>query len=115
MNNGETIPEETIEALARGLHKETSAYGFKQVDYLRFVNTFLDVSMMNGLNNHGNKLDGEKQRQKTFNFEHVGLKSLKLPLAGDRVTIRRFDPEKDQADFERWIRDVEGRLSCFPV
>ena len=111
MNKGIAIPEKTMEALARSFYKEASAYGFKQADYLRFVNTFLDVSMMNGLNGHGNGHTSEKKLPRTsLNIlERVGLKRLKLPLAGNQVRIRQFHPENDRADFERWIKDEEGR------
>jgi len=39
------IPETTLETLARNFFKETSAYGFRQVDYVRFVNYILDRAM----------------------------------------------------------------------
>ena len=51
MNASETsIPKATIEAVARNLFKQTHLYGFRQVDYLRFVNLLLDMTMKNGNN-----------------------------------------------------------------
>lgn len=109
MNNNEPIPDETMETLARSFYKEASDYGFKQADYLRFVNTFLDVAMKNGLNGEGNEYSGKKKISETLNLQRIGLKRLKMPLVGSHVRIRLFNPELDQADFERWINDEEGR------
>ncbi len=45
------IPRETIEAIARSLHKETIYYGFKRIDHIRFVNFFLDLCIDSKNNN----------------------------------------------------------------
>ena len=44
-NEMNEIPKTTLETLARNFFKEASAYGFKQVDYVRFVNYILDKAM----------------------------------------------------------------------
>ena len=47
-STGHEIPEVTIETLSRSFYKEASRYGFGQIDYVRFVNCLLDLSMQNG-------------------------------------------------------------------
>jgi hypothetical protein len=41
----EKIPQVTLDLVARSFFKEMKKYGFKQVDYLRFVNVVLELSM----------------------------------------------------------------------
>jgi len=41
----ETIPQVTLETVARSFFKETVNYGFQQLDYVRFVNLLLDLSL----------------------------------------------------------------------
>ncbi|MDZ7722114.1 MAG: hypothetical protein U5R06_04615 [candidate division KSB1 bacterium] len=40
-----SIPGRTLEILVRGFYKESEKYGFKKVDYIRFVNQLLDIAM----------------------------------------------------------------------
>jgi len=94
-----SIPEETIEAVARSLFKETFHYGFKQVDYLRFVNLLLDMSMKNG--NGDNK-------SKDAPVYKLG-ENLKLPLIGKRLIIREFNDKTDHKLLEKWLADKDGR------
>ncbi len=46
--SSDSIPNATLEAIARSFYRETIRYGFRQVDYLRFVNFLLDLSLKNG-------------------------------------------------------------------
>lgn len=96
-----SIPNETIEAVARSFFKETYRYGFNQVDYLKFVNRLLDMSLKNG-----------KQRQVTlipeYNYSDR-LPKAGLPIVSDRVIIRKFDDSQDRALVEKWIEDQDGR------
>ena len=94
------IPEETIEAIARSFFKETSSYGFGQVDYLKFVNQILDMSMRNGQRN----LPAKKE----IVFHNVPTPK-GFPLEGERVKIREFSEKKDRELFKKWIRDENGR------
>lgn len=96
------IPSTTIEAIARSLFKETRRYGFKQVDYLRFVNVLLDMSMKN---------DQSMERKNTADSAIVYDPSQKaiLPLSGERVKVREFGEREDRNLFEKWITDKDGR------
>ena len=88
------IPETTLETLARNFFKETSAYGFKQVDYVRFVNYILDRAM--GHKDKGSVKDDEADdtgKKKTDKFK--ASQPLSLPLVGERVKIRAFDLKPD--------------------
>lgn len=96
----QSIPNVTIEAIARSLYKETIRYGFKQVDYLRFVNILLDMSMKN--NNYVGDVE-----EKTVVYNRN--KKLALPLVGERIKIRDFVENTDRKLFEKWITDSEGR------
>ena len=95
-----TIPEETIEAIARTFFKETVHYGFRQVDYLRFVNQVLDMSMKNGQAG----LPAERTHA-----DYTSPAAMTMPLCGEGVMIRPFDPSGDRATYDRWIKDENGR------
>lgn len=41
----ERIPQTALNVLVRSFFKETVKYGFQQLDYLRFVNLLLDMSI----------------------------------------------------------------------
>lgn len=92
------IPEATIEAVARSLYRETNHYGFKQVDYLRFVNLLLDMS----LKTDENKLNLLSE----IKYDN---EILKIPLIGDRVDIRHFDKKNDIELLDKWVDDNKGR------
>jgi RimJ/RimL family protein N-acetyltransferase len=96
----QSIPNATIEAIARSLFKETIQYGFKQVDYLRFVNVLLDMSMKNSSYPGKNEENCDDHNQK---------QSSALPLLGERIKIRKFMEDADRQLFEKWIDDTEGR------
>lgn len=97
------IPDATIETFARSFFKESSGYGFKQVDYLRFVNSLLDIAMHNK--------NGVKKREiikdDLFADEDV---SMRMPLCGKRLFIRKPAPLDDKTLFEKWIAEKNGRF-----
>ena len=95
-----SIPEETIEAIARSFFKETVHYGFRQVDYLRFVNQVLDMSMKNGQTG---------LPAVSTHADYTSAVEMKMPLSGEGIMIRPFDPSGDRATYDRWIRDENGR------
>jgi RimJ/RimL family protein N-acetyltransferase len=97
----EEIPQATIEMLARSFFRESSSYGFNQLDYLRFVNLLLDYAMKNQKKT--------KARQEPKN-ESKGSKPISLPLKGDRIIIRDLDASADRPVFEKWLEDEYGRL-----
>jgi hypothetical protein len=41
------LPTDTLELLARTFFKDAGSYGFTQLDYVRFVNALLDLSIRN--------------------------------------------------------------------
>jgi RimJ/RimL family protein N-acetyltransferase len=102
------IPETTLEILARNFFKESSAYGFKQVDYIRFVNYILDRAM-------GHRDEVVRQKEETSDREDKKRKTAKadqpisLPIEGGRIKIRAFDRKRDRALFEKWMSDEYGR------
>ena len=82
--NESTIPDKTLEALARSFFKESVNYGFKKVDYLRFVNTLLDMAMKNSKSLETNGHHVEK-------VEYDDPPAAEgLPLQTERLTIRGF-------------------------
>jgi len=97
------IPQNTIETLVRSFFKESSAYGFQQLDYIRFVNMLLDMSMsFSGAAQQENNVTPGKPR-------HIsGAKNNNLPLAGKGVIIRKFEPERDTATVNGWLTDKQG-------
>ena len=105
-NSTETshIPETTIETIARSFYKESYGYGFKQVDYLKFVNNLLDIAMK-----HRN--GGSEQPQ--VNTPVVDMVSsdeeMRFPLCGSRLFIRRAAPLDDKPLFKKWLDDEYGR------
>ena len=95
------ITDRTIEAMARGFYKEAASYGFKQVDYVKFANVLLDLSMRQ------NGKGGESVISQTVRHRPARLMAT-LPLVGDRVKIRAF--EKTDLDLvRRWLEDPHGR------
>jgi RimJ/RimL family protein N-acetyltransferase len=95
-----TIPSATIEALARGLFRETVRYGFKQVDYLRFVNVLLDMSMKNGY-------QAEIPQNIALNYDPQ--KKMGLPLIGAAIQVREFVEKNDIQILKKWLAEKEGK------
>ncbi len=117
-DSGTPIPTETLEAIARSFFKETVAYGFRQVDYLRFVNLILDVSMKNG-DRGGRGASGALPGAAAAKAGAAGPDARlgaagaevghAAPLVGQDVEIRAFGAAGDRALFERWMTDSRGR------
>jgi RimJ/RimL family protein N-acetyltransferase len=100
--NESVIPDKTLETLARGFFKESLDYGFKKIDYLRFVNALLDIAMKNSRALEGNSHSAEAAP--AFNVEGCG----DLPLEGERVIIRNCTPH-DCKLLKQWVEDEAGR------
>ncbi len=90
----EAIPSATIEAVARSLFKETAQYGFRQVDYLRFVNILLDLSMKNGY---------QPPMTGSAPVVYSTDASISFPLTGKNIRIRQFQKASDLPTLERWL------------
>jgi len=95
-----SIPNATIEVMVRSLFKETNRYGFRQVDYLRFVNMLLDISMKNGR---------DPQRPAPGSHAYDAAKQSDLPLIGEQTKVRRLVEADDKALLQQWLVDDEGR------
>lgn len=100
--NESTIPDKTLEALARGFFKESVNYGFKKIDYLRFVNVLLDMAMTNSktLEENGHVVD----LVQFDDNDHVDG----LPLTSERLNIRGYK-SKDKKLLHDWLKDADGR------
>lgn len=101
------IPDNTIETLARSFYKESSTYGFKQADYLRFFNFLFDIAMRKDVDTKS-KLQ-EKPKTLNFDFNNPNPKIESLPLIGERVKIRAFEINEDKPLFKTWLADEYGR------
>lgn len=100
----QSIPELTVETLARSFYKEAAGYGFQQVDYIRFVNLLLDCSMANNISVQQFTKNVEDDQQPVSM-----LPSKKLPIRSERLIIRNYNPEEDLDLFKRWLSDESGR------
>lgn len=100
------IPTAMLEALSRNFCREAVGYGFKQIDFIRYVNLLLDASMKPGrpaaIEPPADDLPAappapSRKRAKT------------LPLAGVEVGIRSFDQQVDLPLLEQWVQEANGR------
>lgn len=106
--SGKGLPEQTIETLARNIFKETTNYGFGQVDYIRFVNTFLDISMKYSRTTKQNSQQkNEKKRTSDSYFQE--LSPIQLPFTGEKIKIRTFEMSQDIDFFKKWLTDEFGQ------
>ena len=100
--NDSTIPDQSLEAITRGFFKESVDYGFKKVDYLRFVNALLDMTMKNSKTLEGNG----RHVDDVIVSEELHLQ--RFPLQGERLDIRAFNG-KDKKLLQKWLEDEDGR------
>ncbi len=96
------IPHTTIEAIARSLYKETMHYGFKQVDYIKFINLLLDLSLKNN--------DNRQIQNNTKQTIKNKFKELKLPIITDKLKIREYDDKHDLHHLNKWISEKKNQL-----
>lgn len=100
MNEKSSIPQATLETVARSLYRETLSYGFRQVDYVRFVNCILDCAMQNRTGEPClRKPDRPVIRKETVE---------RMPIQSERILIRPIR-RKDLKLIEHWLEDPEGR------
>ncbi len=100
--NESSIPDKTLEALARSFFRDSVNYGFKKIDYLRFVNVLLDMAMTNSktLEENGHHVDSV---QVDTHAEIDGL-----PLVSERLRIRGYK-SRDKKTLQKWLADDDGR------
>jgi RimJ/RimL family protein N-acetyltransferase len=100
MTEKPNIPQVTLETVAKSLYKETLSYGFRQVDYVRFVNCILDCAMQN-------QADRSCERQSSpLTIPKGSVKQ--MPVESDQIVIRPLC-RKDLNLIARWLEDSEGR------
>ncbi len=101
------IPDITIEAVCRAFYKESTSYGFAQLDYVKFVNRLLDMAMTrDGPKEQAQTVDGEGDRP--VDWSATG-QPVQLPVHGEQVVVRKFEAEQDLPLFDRWLADELGR------
>jgi RimJ/RimL family protein N-acetyltransferase len=83
-------------------------YGFTQIDYVRFVNMLLDLSMESS--ERESNIQDEEARAGLDYEDESGQHFNQLPIEGKRIRIRKLDPVKDVAILKEWLRDKSGRL-----
>jgi len=101
------ISDVTIETLSRNFYKETAQYGFGPLDYVRFVNQLLDLSMAKEREETRAVAPAPEPVDPVVPMPTIDAGS--LPLRGERVIVREFDREQDFPIFERWLADEAGR------
>jgi RimJ/RimL family protein N-acetyltransferase len=99
------IPDVTIGTLSRSFFREAARYGFRQVDYVRFVNCLLDLAMKNG-----ESVAPTDRRPPSDEAEGApGIGGTDLPVQGARVSVRALDPNVDIPLLDRWVADRVGK------
>jgi diamine N-acetyltransferase len=97
------IPQKTVETVARSIFREASDYGFGPVDFIRLINELMDLC---------------KDTSEAADRPHALVASVprhafdpatRLPVRGDSVTIRDFEPDADTSLLEAWLPDEYGR------
>ena len=102
LNMQNQIPVTTIRALARSVFKEATKYGFGQVDVIRLVNELMDLCTK-----QDSKLAQPVGSEDKMSAGPVNVTG--LPLTGERLLIRSFEPESDIGLLENWMSDNYGR------
>jgi RimJ/RimL family protein N-acetyltransferase len=102
------IPDLTLETLSRTFYTEATKYGFTHVDYVRYVNRLLDMAMKGSPGTTEGGAPAVGQGDDSGQHDEVD-ESVELPLRGEGVVVRRFDPEKDLPLFDRWLAELSGR------
>ncbi len=91
----------TMEAISKGIYKETAQFGFSTQDYIKLVNSLLDLTMTNSIKNNSSN-GGQTVKEK--------VKKIELPIQGENVIVRLFDEKKDKKTVTKWLNDEKGRL-----
>lgn len=104
-----SVPDATIETLARSFYKQALKYGFRREDYLRFVNVLLEYAMHSSKEDKIALASRREAKQKIRDY-FDNTESVALPISGEKVCIRDFDPENDHLLLQRWMNDDFGRF-----
>lgn len=101
------IPDVAIESLARSFCHEAAGYGFTQIEYVKFVNAVLDRSMQ--AERSGRRPDPRAPPRSPRASSVEPARAARLPVRGERVSVRAAEPEADLPLFDRWLTDNRGR------
>ena len=96
------IPLPTIQTFARSIYKEAAKYGFGQLDVIRLVNELMDCCTT---------LEGEAAASGESGGRLADLEGdfASLPVRGERLIIRSFEPGSDYELLRDWLSDKYGR------
>ena len=100
------IPDLTIETLSRSFFKESVNYGFTQMDYVRFVNRLLDLSMNQAGDGASGPGDGAADTAGVGSLDEAAT----LPLTGTNLRVRAFVEADDLTRLEQWVAEPGGRF-----
>jgi RimJ/RimL family protein N-acetyltransferase len=107
-DNPRPIPYAMLEALSRNFCREATGYGFRRVDFLRYINLLMDAAVKSA-DEHaaqpGSAVPAPGCDAATTVAARAGL-----PLRGERIVIRDFEADADLPRLERWLEDVAGRF-----
>jgi RimJ/RimL family protein N-acetyltransferase len=104
-----SIPDVTIETLSRSFYRESLGYGFTQVDYVKFVNHLLDLSMHAENGNAGSALEAVADAPPGSETADLHTGTGTLPLRGPKVIVRTASADADLPLLDRWLADPAGR------
>lgn len=91
------IQKNTVDTFAKGLYNEASRYGFQRADFVRFVNTVLELSMGPETPIAGPQETGPSANYKT------------LPICTETLCLRPMEGIADKLLLEDWLRDTDGQ------
>ena len=102
------IPDLTLETLSRTFYTEATKYGFTHVDYVRYVNRLLDMAMKGS---SGTADTGSSKDRSSVDVDSAADTegAVELPLVGEAIVVRQFEPDKDLPLFDRWLAELSGR------
>ncbi len=90
-------PEITKEVIINSVIYVLKKFDLQPKDYIHVANALLDMAINPG-SNEPHKM-----------FEQVEIKSGKLPVTYEDITIRAINLEKDKQKIVGWIEDIQGR------
>jgi RimJ/RimL family protein N-acetyltransferase len=108
-----SVPDHTLETLARSIHKEGLSYGLSPLDFVRFVNLLLDRVITADTTPSTQRI--ETPGAKGHAASKLPPRRLDgLPCSEGRVILRQLDVPSDQQVFEHWLSDPHGRNFFLP-
>ena len=106
-NSNICLPDRIVETPVRCFFKESSNYGFIQIDYVRFVNLLLDLPMESS-ENRAVRQSGDKQTEVDY-IDEADNSLMELSTGGECIFIRKFNPVNDIDVLKQWLKDKSGR------